>query len=144
MTDNQQKRDEWNDCPTGELRQMVGRLKATQQRARSKQLFSIASACMLLVGGGIFVIGSLLDTGSLRYGGISCSECQANFAAYHDFKNEAASLDDSLATSMAAHLEQCQFCRNLFEQTYPGILSSEQPRYLTAPVFAVASATPSY
>lgn len=143
MSSNQQH-ENWNECPPGELSQLAGRLNTSRQRARRKQLFTNTAACMLLVACGVFVVGSLIDTGGPRFGGITCSECKANFVAYHGHKTEVAPIEDSLVNSMAIHLEQCQICRDFFEQTYPGVLSAEKSHQLLMPVFAVASSSPSY
>ncbi len=118
---------DWNDCPQGELSQMVCKLEASQTRARSKKLVQTGLLGTLLVAAGVVVSGSLLTSNGTRgYGGISCAECKSHFAEYHAHQTGSELLEDlGLATSMAAHLAECQSCRSRFNENYPDVLQAE-------------------
>ncbi len=140
MSANQHQNDNWHDCPAGELSQMVGRVNTSQRQARRKQLFGTAAACMLLVAVGVFSVGSVFaPNGDFTFGGITCTECHENFAAFERYQTEAATMNQALALSMETHLEQCPRCGKAFEKTYPGILSSELSNQPTMPLLAIAS-----
>ena len=139
MASNQPQNEQWQDCPAGELNQMVGRLNARQRQQRRKQIFTTAAACVLLVASGVFVAGTALDPGGPRYGGITCDECKGHFVAFYEYKSNDGPFGEKLAASMKTHLEQCQPCRSLFESTYPGVLSAEISERQVIPVFAVAT-----
>jgi len=144
MSNNQPQHDQWNDCPAGELSQLANRLNARKQRVRRTQLLGKASAFMLLVACGVFVVGFALDPGGPRYGNITCSECKSHFVAYHANETNAEQMEETLATSMATHLQKCERCRTLFGKTYPGVLSAELTQQSSIPMFAVAGFTPCY
>lgn len=135
MSTNQQH-DDWHDCPTGELSQMVGRLNVAQRRARMKKFYGKAAACVLLVAVGVFAVGTVLSS---RYGGISCPECQEHFVAFYNHQTKAADMDDALVSSMTRHLEKCGGCRSAFEKNYPGVLPAELSDQLAVPIFAIAN-----
>ena len=150
MTTNQQQNDEWQDCPSGEMSQLVKRLNSKQKRVQSAQLLKAATVCILLVAAGVFFTGSMLDSQPIldsqepKYGGITCSQCKLHFASYRDHKTAAAPMEEALATSMATHLKDCNICRSFFEKTYPGVLSAEHTQRFALPVFAIARPVVAY
>ncbi len=142
---------DWNDCPQGELSQMVRKLNVSQTRARSKKLVQTGLLGTLLVAAGVVVGGALFAPGNTAgYGGISCTECKSHFAEYHAHLTGSELLEDlGLATSMAAHLVECQSCRSRFHENYPGVLqagisTSTQPAILNFLPLLAASRQPAF
>ncbi len=125
MSGNQNRNDDWNDCPQGELSQMVRKLDAAQSLTRTKKLVQTGFLSMLLVAGGVVAGGVLFTSNSMTYGGISCTECQGHFAEYHGHMTGSELLEDlGLVKSMDAHLAICQYCHDRFNENYPGVLSA--------------------
>ena len=139
-----QKHDDWQDCPAGEIIQMVGRLNAAQQSIRTRKLYQTAVVGVLFVACGIVGVGTLVNWSSSHYGGITCVECGEHLAAYHDFKSQLGDMESALATSMTTHLENCTYCRNVFEKKYPGVQISHAIDQEILPLFAIASTSPGY
>ncbi len=142
---HQETMSDWDDCPQGELSQMVRKLGASQTRARNRKLFQTGVVSMVLVACGVVVVGSMTGSNSMSLGGITCSECVSSFAEYHAHVTGVKPLEDSkLATSLATHLAHCQMCQSRFNENYPGVLesvSSASPRprvHNLLPLLAVA------
>jgi len=125
MSGDQNGNDVWNDCPRGELSQMVRKLDAAQSLTRTKKLVQTGLLSMLLVAGGVVAGGVLFSSNSMNFGGITCTECQGHFAEYHGHMTGSELLEDlGLVKSMETHIANCQSCRGRFDENYPGVLSA--------------------
>ena len=112
--DNQDERqDEWRECPRGELERMVERLEALRTARRRRQIV-VTSAVIAMVGA-VVVGGRQLWIGSseFEYGGIACSDVAVLMANY-----SAGSLDEDLAEKVRLHLHECQQCGPKFQRMF--------------------------
>jgi len=143
MDTNEQRDASWDACPQGELLRMAKRLDARDRRVQVGRFFRAATASMLLIAVGVLVVGFMGGlTGSDLTGngltnnsaGINCAECRENFAAYHESlqlvfqdagPSKTESLDPAFSQRMADHLAKCRYCRQQFDERFPGILTSE-------------------
>ena len=127
----------WEECPAGELTQMVTRLDAAEQRRRSKQIYGTALISTVVFAGVVLAMGTFFDSGTTNYGGIDCAYCRNHLAEYFPHLNGDAVLEDAqFVASMKTHLEKCTFCRAKFRSLYPNFELSH--RRATRPVLTVA------
>jgi len=125
MSGDENGSDDWKDCPQGQLTQMVRKLDASRSLAQTKKLVQTGLLSMLLVAGVVVVGGGLFTSNAMTYGGITCTECQGHFAAYHGHMAGSELLEDlGLVKSMDMHLANCQYCQDRFNENYPGVLSA--------------------
>ena len=114
---------DWCKCPEGELQRMVGRLNFAAYCVKCKK------CCVLGITGVVLIAGVVvLGTVALRSGdsSLTCAECQGQFEAYYAYLSAGTEMaDPQLADRMQDHLANCQACRQQFESTYPGTLTSD-------------------
>ena len=118
--------DAWQTCPPGTLRRMVDRLVALDAEAEAREQAQNAIRSLPLLACGLLVVGAIaLAMSTNRFGGVSCSQCQEYFAAFHQHLSAAESgelvveLDAKQLRSVNIHLAKCEICRAKFERQYP-------------------------
>lgn len=113
--------DDWSACPAGALTMLGDRLRADHRRDQSAALMrNVVTFGVLLVAG---VGAAWWIGGSMLPGGIACTTCHANFAAYQAHLTGGAAMDTEMASSMSDHLAVCPICRSEFNKQFPGLLS---------------------
>lgn len=109
--------DAWGACQANELVNLGSQLRAQETRSRQWKMATAAATGVAA----ILVLSSLVWTNGTTAGGITCSECYAQFGAFHtQLATGESSLDENSIASMTAHLEHCERCRIKFEERFPG------------------------
>ncbi len=112
---------------------MAGRLDARDRRAQVGRLFRVATVSMLLIAVGVLVVGSMGGLGGADIRRITCTECREHFIAYNHFldpdsldpnASEIEPLTPAMGQSMTTHLGYCVSCRRLFQDEFPGVLTT--------------------
>ena len=122
MNDEQ---DTWQACPSGTLKRMVDQLDERDARAESLRQSSTALTSLPALACALFLIGVITYVvGPNRFGGVTCAQCQQQFAAFHTHLDPGAGTsEERLSTeqlqSMTVHLTECDICREKFRQQYP-------------------------
>ncbi|MEM1305807.1 MAG: hypothetical protein AAGG46_12975, partial [Planctomycetota bacterium] len=111
--------NDWHACREGELQTLATRLRNSERRQRQLASARLGGVTAGVTACLVFGFGMLFAGGPMSMGGLSCSECKANFDAYHGHLVLAAALDSDLAEQMDLHLEKCVRCRDLFDEKYP-------------------------
>jgi hypothetical protein len=89
---------QWEACPAGELRRLVGGLKARRRDKSVARFVSVTGACLIIV------LASGLIVQQLRVN-ITCSEVNSHLPAFI-----AKNLDAELADRVRTHLAKCSDC----------------------------------
>jgi len=119
----------WQECPPGEVSQLVGRLRARRQRQTLRQVaLGVAGLCLVLIAGNSLVHRVLSPAGP-NFGGITCSEVTRNAEAY-----VAGNLDAELVRRIDSHLDSCLYCRSIIERMQEQGESAPVARQETAPL----------
>lgn len=117
MINEPENSNQWVPCPPGELVALRKRLRwRRRDRIAAKAVGFVGIAVVLLVVGGLAVQQfSGPQLGTQYYGDISCNEVQANLKLY-----AAGHLDESSATKIRIHLEECSECGPAFRRMMAG------------------------
>lgn len=103
--------DQWEPCQSGQLRQVVRRLKIQRRnRTVAKSGGLTVLLLVLLLGGGVLYQQSLAPCDH-HEGGITCSETKSMLPDYI-----AGKLDHELALKVKAHLAHCPDCGPLYQK----------------------------
>jgi hypothetical protein len=97
----------WQDCPPGQLAEMVGRIRFKERRRFLRQAAQGASALLVLGVGGAAAAQWIRADRPPRYGGLACSEVMQLMPDYRSHR-----LGEALAAKVAIHLEKCPHCRS--------------------------------
>ncbi|MDC0935756.1 hypothetical protein OAS39_05680 [Pirellulales bacterium] len=138
---------QWDACPDGALLEMADRLNAERRRRETLRLAAAGGIGAAAIAVAILTTG-VLRSDHMKYGGITCAQCQSHFVPYHALKTggESAFPIDGITTeNMGMHLADCGICRGMFQAAYPGVLevSAAGPRY-SPPPLALLSRPPIY
>jgi hypothetical protein len=108
--------DDWNDCSSGEVSQMVHRLRSER---RTHQIFQTTSAAVivaLVMVSGYFIKQTVLPSESGHVvAGIYCSEVRKLGKDY-----TAEKLDENKSAQIKHHLADCESCRRFIENMMKG------------------------
>ena len=100
----------WDDCPSGVVAEMAGRLRRRKRQTQMRPFVFLGVTALLLSAIGYGVMSR--DTaGSLN---LNCSETAALFAKYHDDTLGAAKKN-----AVREHLSRCPKCREHYDEQYP-------------------------
>ena len=103
---NAQCLEDWEPCESGELRQMVWRVK-TERRNREIIKVGGAFVVLLLCAFAATLIWQQMNaSGKYDYGGISCKEVKSHLEAFKEGKIH----DQQLVDSLRIHLDKCPHC----------------------------------
>jgi hypothetical protein len=150
MHGDENSRDDWQDCSSGELTRMVGRLDARERRARFRQLASSGLLSMLLIAAGAILIGGFVIFEEPTFGGITCTDCLGHAVEYHDhLVGNSPMADVELVTMIETHLKECASCRTKFQQAYSDVPLEQLTKTVLRlgpllPTFAVALSPTGY
>ena len=107
MNDHANRETGWEQCPTGEISGMVGRIKGHQRNVFAAQLAGGAAFGILL---GLVFVG-LAGPREHDFGGITCTEVREAGRAYM-----AGELDADFSARIKIHLAECPTCGPMFRQ----------------------------
>lgn len=137
MSENHPNAEHWQECPPGELTQMVTRLDRSQRRARHRKLAGVVLGSSAAYAAVVLALGSWMSSQGTIFGGISCSYCVDHFEAYSEHLQSIRVSDDAeFLASMRTHIEKCALCRSKFQSRFPGVwpgASAEQAGVWLAP-----------
>ena len=102
--------DHWSPCPEGEIQRMVAR---TQRARRNRTMMRVASAGAVLLLVFTAAVSYLAFQPYDRHGGLACAEVIRQLPAY-----QAGTTDAELTARIAAHLENCPYCRQQHQQSF--------------------------
>ncbi|MEQ8846544.1 hypothetical protein [Botrimarina sp.] len=128
----------WSACPEGELAGLSTRLRAKHRRDRQTRGLGVAAVAVLVVLAAVFWPADPVEPGgpgagaTPPYGGITCGECVEMMPEYHKHLTADADFPPRDAAAMAAHLAQCELCRDEFNDAYPGVLAAAAVTLLVA------------
>ncbi len=102
---------EWQACPSGEVAELVGRLRARRRHETFRQVaLGTAALCLVLIAGSALIHRGFKPADP-NFGGITCTEVAEHAEAY-----VAGTLDADLTQRIDMHLSRCPFCRDLIDQ----------------------------
>jgi len=111
-TEHKQPDSDWQECPTGEVGQLVSRLRTRRRRQTLTQAaVGVTGLCLLVVAGFFAIPSATVTEGEPSYGGITCSEVRRQAVAY-----VSGTLDQLIAEKIKSHLDECGSCRRRIEQ----------------------------
>ena len=114
------KADDWNDCSSGEVSQMVNRLRAGHRRHQILQTTSAAVIVTIVLASGYFIKQVVLPSESGQVvAGIYCHEVRQLGKGY-----VAEELDENKSAQIKNHLADCESCRRFIENM---MKNSQQP-----------------
>lgn len=120
--DTKNSHDDWQPCSTGDLSRLAARLNTLQSGARFRQLVGTGLLSMFLCALGVVALGGFVLYEAPSLGGISCRECQAHAAEFHDYLvGKNATMDADLVKHLKKHLKKCNGCRAKLQQAYPDL-----------------------
>jgi hypothetical protein len=104
----------WTDCSPGTLTQLNRRLRATRQRAT---VMRVAAPVLVLVCSsfGVWAVNQATAPTEFNFGGVSCTEVQANMQQY-----AMTQLSPELQDSFEIHLEKCPRCQEKMQTMQDG------------------------
>ena len=135
----------WEPCPDGALVQMASRLSAKRRRRETVRIVMAGGVAAAAVAVALLSVG-VIRSDHVKYGGITCAECQRQFVPYHAFQTGGENefpIGGITIDNMRMHLADCGICRGKFEAAYPGILelTAAFPHYCP-PALALAMHPP--
>lgn len=99
--------DQWEPCPSGEVRRMVGDMKSRRRIRKIRRVATVSVALLLIGGLGLYLVprpGPPAD-GDFHFGGIACSEVRLSMP-----KMMAGGLDDGTMSRIQQHVSECPYC----------------------------------
>ncbi len=98
----------WQECPPGELKQMVGRIRLERRRDFVRTLAKGTAAVVVLGAGGL-VASQWMHTPT--HGKLACSKVTELMPDY-----KARRLDSDLMERVATHLANCSKCNAHYQE----------------------------
>ncbi len=118
--DDLRNHEDWQACPPGELARMTARLDARLRGARFKPLAVTALMSFLICAVGTILLGGFLFYSEPTFGGIACTDCLSHADEYHGYLvGKNPTMDPSLVKKIEKHLNECDYCRMKFHESYP-------------------------
>ena len=113
MSDQSNKTDEWQPCPSGQITGMVQRLQTVQRSIAIRRVAVPAVATMLLVVAGAYFSFSQSQPGGVlfRPGGLSCGEVQKHLSG-----DPKQPVSPEFSKQLEEHLADYPECRKMHEK----------------------------
>lgn len=114
MANGSQDRDNWQECPAGTLQNYARRYKRNQRIQGLARTASAAGVVLAFVGLTWWSVGRWTGEQEYHFGGIACSDVQANIQAY-----AMGSLPEETTKRIRAHLGECPVCQEMMRRMQP-------------------------
>ena len=102
----------WQQCPPGEVTELVGRLRARRRHQTFRQVaLGTAALCLVLIAGTSLVHRVTNHPAEPSSGSITCADVTKHAEAY-----AAGTLDEEMVRRIDSHLGECSFCRDLIQR----------------------------
>lgn len=106
-----QDQGSWDDCPSGVVTEMAGRLRRRRMRVRLRSIALSVSAVLLI---SVICYATASRDGETPRASLNCRETVRLMANYHD-----RSLAPDVAKDVLEHLSHCPQCREHYKERYP-------------------------
>ena len=117
-SENPKQSDSWQDCPQGEVGNLVSSLCRQKRNQRIVRGTAVIGFAVMLIAVGFTLshfmsqpTDPLLQGKGPRYAGICCEKVQLYGKEYL-----AGTLDTKISHHIDGHLEECKHCRTKFEK----------------------------
>lgn len=101
----------WQECPPGELKEMVAQIRVGQRREFLRTLARGSAAVVILGSGGVVASQWMLREGAGGHGHLACGKVMDLLPEY-----AAHRLDTDLTQRVAAHLAKCPPCKAHYQE----------------------------
>jgi len=102
---------EWNPCQSGELEQIVRRVRSGRRNRVAFKLGSYVAVLTVVVVASVIALQRFGTSPMFTYGGISCEQTRANMNAY-----SMGQLAPDLAKRIETHLAECDHCGRRYRE----------------------------